>query len=258
MTPFNKTTLSRLGHYVYALVDPRDGVIFYVGKASGTDRPSNHLKANKSERAKALRIESIRSDGYEPEVEILRFGLSSAEVAHDVESAVIDTIGLENLTNEIRGHGVLWGRLSAAEAERLLGSPPVDIDTLKESYMLFFLNQTYSPTLSDQDLYDSTRQFWYRVGERTRTPISATGSLPVKTALAVADSVVVRVYSIEAWFPAGSTFSSRQWHGTADDQRWEFVGNQLDNHCLLGLRLERHGKSLMANELGFGYINAPR
>ena len=254
---FTKSTLNRLGHYVYALVDPTDNSIFYVGKASGTDRGYNHLKASKSEHAKSMRIERIRAMGQSPVVEILRFGLLSAAAAHEVESAVIDSIGLENLTNAVRGHGAERGRLSASEAERLLGSRPVDVGRLKESFMLFFINQTFSPTLGEQQLYDSTRQFWFGVAKSIRAPREATAGLPVQLALAIVDSVVVRVYSIAAWFPAGTTLSTREWCGTPEDNRWEFVGNIIEKHRLLGRRLQREGLPIAANELGFGYINRP-
>lgn len=258
MQSFSKSTLGRLGHYVYALVDPRSNAIFYVGKASSTDRAFNHLKSKKSERSKAARIHEILAIGATPTVEVLRFGLPTSVAAHEVESAVIDAIGLENLTNVIRGHGTDRGRLSAQEAERLLGSAPIDVERVRERCMLFFLNKSYSPTLSDQALYDSARQFWYRVAADTRTPASDGSGLPVRTALAVVDSVVVRTYTIEAWFPAGTTFSSRKWTGSEEDQRWEFVGNQHEKHRLLGKRLERHGQPLAANELGYGYIGPRR
>ena len=40
---FSTNTTKHLGHYVYALVDPRDDSIFYVGKASGNNRAFDHL-----------------------------------------------------------------------------------------------------------------------------------------------------------------------------------------------------------------------
>lgn len=262
MKLFNKDVLKGLGHYVYALIDPRDGSIFYVGKASGTDRAESHLKSKKTEHKKNRRISEIREAAdtdnkrLEPRVEIIRFGLCSSESAHEVESAVIDTLGLQNLTNEVHGHGIEHGRLSAEEAKRRLGSKPINLDKCKEKLMLFFIHQTYSPTLTEQDLYDATRQFWYRVSSATRTPASDGSGLPIKTALAVVDSVVVRVYSILAWFPAGATLSSRKRRGDGDNlNKWEFVGNLESNHELLGRRLQRAGKDIVALEQGFGYAN---
>ena len=99
---FSQRTKEKLGYYVYALVDPRHNEIFYVGKASANNRAFDHLKSNKSESKKQSRINEIRNSGYEPQVEILRYGLATEKIALEVEAAVIDSIGLENLTNGVR------------------------------------------------------------------------------------------------------------------------------------------------------------
>jgi uncharacterized protein len=255
MMNFSAMTKQHLGHYVYGLVDPINKAIFYVGKASANNRAFDHLKATEDEREKQMRIRQIRTAGLEPIVEILRYGLPSTEACFEVEAAIIDAIGLENLTNAVRGHGVERGRLSASEAERLHGSKPYRIEALTESYMMFFINKTYSPTKTEQQLYDSVRQFWYRVSAQTRTPNAASSELPYSVALGVVDSVIVRVYSIAAWFPAGTTFSSREYVTSPVEERWEFVGNLLSEHVLLGRRLTKDGKDLVANQQGFGYIN---
>ena len=118
--------------------------------------------------------------------------------------------------------------------------------------MLFFINQTYSPTKSEIQLYDCTRQFWYSVSPATRKP-SETGNLPYPVALAIVESVVVRAYSVAAWFQAGTTFSTR---ACADPKRlWEFVGQLIKEHPLVGKRLTKGGRALPANQLGFGYLN---
>lgn len=54
--------------------------------------------------------------------------------------------------------------------QRLHGSKPVDVATLETSFMLIFIHQTYSPTLTEQEICDCTRQFWYQVSEANRTP----------------------------------------------------------------------------------------
>ena len=253
---FSPETATRLGHYVYALVDPRDETIFYVGKASANNRAFDHLKAKKGESDKLKRIREIKAFGKPPRVEILRYGLGSPAESFNVESAIIDAIGLQNLTNEIRGQGIDRGRKTASEVEELYGSKPVAVEHLpgRERYMLFFLNKTYSPTQSEQEKYDSTRQFWYNVKAAKRTPSERDGKLAYSTGLAVVGSVVVRVYSIVQWFPAGTTFSTRKtpWKKKS---KWEFVGQRVSVHPLLGKRLTKNRKPYPANQLGFGYIN---
>lgn len=253
---FSSSTRMKLRHYVYGLVDPRNNKIFYVGKASGNNRAFDHLRMAAGEGAKATRIKEIRAAGLEPRVEVLRYSLPDKSTCFEVEAAVIDAIGLENLTNEVRGHGVLYGRLAASEVERLHGAKAVDVEALTEPLMLFFINRTYSPTLTEQEIYDATRQFWHNVSARTRTLRDDTGRLPYPTALAVADSVVVRAYSVAAWFAEGETFSTRRLkdnRGRPD--RWEFVGQILEDHPLLGRRLCRGTEDLKAVQIGYTYLN---
>lgn len=251
---FSKATSTHLGHYVYGLVDPRSDRIFYVGKASANNRAFDHLHSKGGEGDKHEWIRQIRSAKMEPVVEILRYGLKSAEESFEVEAAIIDAIGFENLTNAVRGHGIQRGRLSAAEVERLHGSKPINVETLRDPLMLIFISQTYSPTLTQQELYDCTRQFWSQVSAQNRTP-DEDGKLPYPVALAVVDSVVVNAYAVAAWFRAGTTFSSRSHTPDAGRPRWEFVGNVFDTHELVGKRLIKAGKLLAANQLGYGYIN---
>lgn len=250
---FSTSTTKQLEHYVYALVDPRDKSIFYVGKASSNNRAFDHLNIGNGEQEKHNRIRQIREAGYEPGVEVLRYGLKSAKDSFEVEAAVIDALGLENLTNKVRGHGIDRGRQKACEVERLHGSKASAIEDIRDRYMLFFVNRTYSPTKTEQELYDSTRQFWSRVSQTTRTPSPSNGALPYPVGLAVVESVVVRAYSILAWFPAGSTLSSRQ--PSNPENHWEFVGQQLREQPLVGRRLTRGGSDLLANQIGYRYIN---
>ncbi|QKT10933.1 GIY-YIG nuclease family protein [Rhodococcus sp. W8901] len=88
-----------LGRYVYALVDPRGGVPFYVGKGT-RDRVLHHGWAARAlsvdeetpaEKAKLVRINEIEAAGLEVDIWILRRGMSIAEYGH-VEAAVIDLL----------------------------------------------------------------------------------------------------------------------------------------------------------------------
>lgn len=42
---------------------------------------------------------------------------------------------------------------------------------------------------------------------------------------------------------------------SGSELRWEFVGQDLEDHCLRGKRLFNNGKPLQANQKRFGYIN---
>lgn len=252
LNKFEQQTHASLGHYVYLLVNPRTGAIFYVGKGA-KDRPFAHLKAKQDEGKKMKMIADIRANKHEPEVHVLRHGLASAEIAEEVEAAVIDAIGLENLTNGCRGKGVARGRATVAELNQRFGSKPISESSIKEPLMKIWINQTYSPTMSPQQLYDATRQYWYQVSADKRTP-DANGVLAYPTAVALVDNVVVMAYRIQAWFSAGSTLSTREWDGSRN--RWEFVGNALPRHRLIGQRLvDDEGNRIRGNRQGYGYIN---
>ena len=249
---FSKTTCTRLNFYVYALIDPATDTIFYVGKASGNNRAFDHLKEESGEHEKALRIREIRTKNQQPIVEILRFGLANESEALEVEAAVIDTLGLEKLTNKIRGHHTDRGRRGAIELERTFGSQPIAIDSYTDPTILFYIHNTWSPTLTEQEIYDCTRQFWSNIALETRTP--HTSELHYKTAIAVVDSVAIRAYRILAWLPSGSTMSSRAVPISSKSQTWEFVGNLLAKHPLVDRRLEVKGQALLGSQIGYRYL----
>lgn len=231
MTKFNQQITQALGYYVYALIDPFNKKIFYVGKASANNRAFDHFKASKKESEKTKKIKDILSKGKEPIVEILRYGLNSEKSALEVEASIIDVLGIDNLTNKVRGHGIVKGRLSLEEIKRLHGNEPIKISSLEEKFMMFFINRTYSTSLTEIEIYDATRGFWSTVSKAKRTK-DEEGNLPYPTALAIYDSVVIRVYTIIDWYDAGTTFSTRV--TPSKSGRYEFVGNLKQDHPLLG------------------------
>ncbi len=248
---FSQQTRDHLKNYVYGLVDPRDQRIFYVGKASANNRAFDHLNSLPEETEKSRIIEEIRSANMKPEIDILRYGIRTQEECFNVEAAIIDAIGLEKLANRVRGHGVARGRASAIDLERRYGSKPVEVDAAAGPCILFFIDQTYSTTMSEIEVYDCTRQFWHKIGASTRTRL-ANGALPYRVGLAVADGVAVRAYSIAEWLPAGTTQSTRAFSGMPN--RWEFVGRSMPAHPWLGHRLVRGSAPVRRNQQGYTYI----
>jgi len=81
-------------------------------------------------------------------------------------------------------------------------------------------------------------------------------TLAYPVGLGVVEGVVVRAYSIAAWFPTGTTFSSRSYSGAGTD-RWKFVGQRLDKHPLPGrLLVDDNGQPIA--EIQKGYSCLPR
>lgn len=210
---FSPEVTRNLKHYVYLYLDPRDAEIFYVGKGRG-NRAFSHLNDG-SESQMAERIVEIRQTGHEPVVEILAHGFEDPEAAYRLEAAAIDLIGTSSLTNAVRGwRSGTYGRMGAEQIRALYGAEKAKIE---HPVILIRINRLFRYGMSKMELYDATRGIW-RVGEDREK---------VEFAFAVYEGVVQEVYKIKAWFPAGSTLSTRG--DLVDPHRWEFVGRVADD-----------------------------
>ncbi len=110
---FTEEVSSKIGAYVYRLIDPRNGETFYVGKGKG-NRVFNHAEgalrkedtADDDEEddvsAKFSRIREIRNAGLEVVHVIHRHEIPDNAIFH-VEAALIDAY--PGLSNEQGGHG---------------------------------------------------------------------------------------------------------------------------------------------------------
>ena len=205
-----RSVTRELRYYVYLYIDPEDGEVFYVGKGKG-NRALSHADGTGDEKHAEF-IRNLRRKGLRPEVEILIHGLATEEAAHAVEAAVIDLIGVENLTNESRGHGSSKrGRMTLEQVLALYQRKRAKIT---EPTILIRINELYRYGMTDMELYDATRGVWV-VGERREK---------AELAMAVYEGIVREVYEINHWLPGGSTFSTRDPRGVQHKGRWEFVG----------------------------------
>lgn len=199
----------RLGWYVYVYVDPRDRRIFYVGKGR-RGRVLTHLTAQ-GESRKVRTIEELRTAGLEPRLEVLAHGLADEETAYRVEAAVIDSLGLERLTNEVRGwRSVQTGRMPLDDLVAYYAAPAVDVT---DPSLLIRINRLYRHGMNAVELYDVTRGVW-RLGPRRAA---------ARFALAVFEGVVREVFEVGTWHPAGTTpYVNRTFEDLTG--RWEFTG----------------------------------
>lgn len=112
---------SVVGYYVYALTDPRNDEIFYIGKGKG-NRCLHHFaeyQSGKVENVKKYRrIREIVISGSEPIPVIIESSLKE-DAAYVLERLIIDAIGLNHLTNAVPGQFTERER-TAAEAQSML------------------------------------------------------------------------------------------------------------------------------------------
>lgn len=169
---FSQATIDALKYYVYALVDPADGRIFYVGKGCG-NRVFQHAADAVKDPDGSLKLGTIRSIhavGNQVGYYIIRHGLTE-ESAFLVESAIIDLLtypafNRENLlTNLVAGHHQ-WdeGIKRVDEVFCLYDSPKL---VVQEGHRLLLvnLNRTYRLAQAEgdcrrPDIYECARKYW--------------------------------------------------------------------------------------------------
>lgn len=206
---FSQETIDKLGHYVYRLIDPRNGNTFYVGVGKG-NRVFDHVKGaikykgeDNSISLKAGTINDIRSSGLEVIHVIHRYGMSK-ETAFEVEAALIDSY--PGLTNSVSGHySSERGIISAYEIEYQtklsVFDEPKDI-----KYMIIktkaWKNGGWASEM-ENPVYEATRWSWV---------VSLSSVKDYKYVLSVYDSVVVEVFEVESW------------HERTDSNRKYFTG----------------------------------
>lgn len=212
---FSPKTIGNLKYYVYVYSDPDTHQPFYVGKGKG-NRAFDHLK-QLGESSKINKIKEIQSRGKQPLIEILIHGVDE-EVALKVEAAAIDLIGIENLTNEQRGHhSSTYGKIEAETLEARYSCEDLKAEDIEDNVIMIKINQRYRNDMTPFELYDCTRHCWRVSAEKVKQ---------VKYAFSVSDGMVLEVYEVAQWFKAGAVmWSVDEELSEKDRNRMEFVGN---------------------------------
>lgn len=185
----------------------------YIGKGSG-ERCLAHL-SERGSGAKIAKLKVLR-ETEKLGIDILAYALDE-QTALVVESACIDLLSVENLTNAIRGHGDSTKRTPIKELASLKLRHKVEVRPDHRG-VVFLLEKSYRHDFGDLALLEHTRGIW-----RHKQPES------VIYAYATYRGIVKEVYKIYSWVPAGTQeYFTRKLDPDKTLNRWEFVGKKAE------------------------------
>ncbi len=194
---FSEKSLDALnGFYVYALIDPRDDRVFYIGKGTGNRVFSHEYESGKSrnsEKQKLLRIQEIENSGHYVKRLIINWDLTENE-AFVAEASLINLLkylGDTQLTNDVSGHHVHEG-LTVEEFEQLYGAVPLNPEDIKHSILVIKINKLYRRGMSESELYDAVRGFW-------AASLKSIETRKVEYVFGVYNGLIVGVYKPDEW-----------------------------------------------------------
>ena len=228
MAKLSQSTIENLKYYVYLLIDPRTAKPFYVGKGVG-NRINHHLmdaeSENTIEKEKIRTIRDIRKSGDEVGLKILRHGLTEKE-AFEIECALIDFIGMKNLTNIVSGHySAERGMMTLEDIEIKYQAQDA---VFSEPVMLININKLYHPDMSADELYAATRQHW---------KVSLTRVKDFSLVCAVFLGIVREIYTVSEWVKSPSPHDGRAYFtGTVapDEIRSKYLNRSVKNYWKKG------------------------
>lgn len=227
---FSKEVQEKLGHYVYRLIDPRNGQTFYVGKGQG-NRVFEHvtaaLKAEESDE-EDLRLETIRKIKQKnlTPIHVIHRHNMSKHVALEVEAALIDAY--PGLTNQVSGQGS--NDYGTAHVDQLSERYTAETIEYDPSHNIMVIKTKWSTVEERGDLYQAVRARWkinLRRAERAHY------------ILAIIDGICRDVFKPEKWKPSSPPENKRyEFDGVkADKKIWgKYVNKRLpDNDCKKGM-----------------------
>ena len=220
---FSPAVIEKLGYYVYLLKDPQTHKVFYVGKGTG-NRIFQHLKeamisSNSYEKLDTIR--AIMQKGLPVICLIHRHGLTEKE-AFEVEASLIDFIGLEDLSNRVAGQkSDERGQMNVEEVIARYDAPKVIIT---EPAILIIINRRYYRGISQEELYESTRQSWV-IGKRRNK---------ARYAFSIYNGIIRQVYEIEKWYCAENNVKRWMFDGKIAASLQHYVGGDVSHYLTPG------------------------
>ena len=218
---FDANVAKKLGDYVYALREPRDNKVFYVGKGvdnrlfAHLDVADKALLNNGPWSAKLRRIVEIWEADEDVEWFIVRRDLAQSVTSYDVEAAIIDALEISQngpALNDVVGHFSNSKGILSSENVEALATPRVNPTS---SYKTVFVLPIHKAREQGRNVYDSMRSWW------SVSPVLQSSANAL--AVGIDNGLSTGVFSITNWLPAPQAAG-----------KWEFNGTQLSNHELDG------------------------
>lgn len=214
---FDLKTINMLQYYVYALIDPRNGQPFYIGKGVG-NRVFDHVScalSTEHESDKYAVIREIRNENIEVSHLIIRHGMNS-KTAYQVESALIDFSSWlqKPLTNKVLGHHSIQYGLSTAK-ELIRRNNAQLLESMASNCVMININKTYKRGIDVDAIYNATKEAWVIAQWRLDK---------IKYALSEYKGLIVEVYTIYEWYPVDAVDKNGK-----PKIRWGFNGKIADN-----------------------------
>jgi len=225
LTKFTPEVIDEIKYYVYKLIDPRDGNIFYVGKGKG-NRVFDHLKASldfkgeeDEQTEKIGTIRSILNAGLEPIHIIHRHGIEDEKTAFEVEAALIDSV--PGLSNVVSGHGSNdRGPSNAKLIQEMYSVEQLSDDEITEKMIIIKVKQS---SIDSQygDIYEATRKHW---------KISISGkAVRCEYAISSVNGLIKEIYNVENWVESDLIEGRYMFNGTIAPQeiRDRYIGKRI-------------------------------
>lgn len=221
-------------HYVYALVNPIDQKIFYIGEGEG-DRVFNHVQEASdnpdSEKTKLATIREIEKSGKKVLQYIIRSSLSKEE-AFFLEACLIDVLKFKDfklnamLSNIVLGHHRDKEKLlieqfkttivTTDELNSFYKTEPLMV--FKHKVMAININKIYKNTSKlHPNIYEAVRKSWR---------VNLTRAKQAELVLAEYKGVVRAIFRPQRWY-------------SEDGKRYMFEGEKVEDREIIDLYLNK-------------------
>ena len=245
---FPQEVVETLGHYVYRLIDPRNGETFYVGKGQ-RDRVFAHAKGEIDDATpsaadpKLKRIKEITGLGLDVEHVVHRHGMSNA-TAREVEAALIDAY--PGLTNRVAGSGSK--DRGSRHVKEIMLEYGAEAFVVREPLILIKIGQLWNVW----GVYEAVRGLW---------SMSLKRASQCELVLAYARGLVRGAYTPCRWMNGSpENFPLHDW--SSDKEKWErkvcFDGKEAEPKVwkrYVGKRIPAKYRPKKGDRAPFRYLN---